>query len=69
MSNNVIAIPRLISRDDAAAILGIRPHTLACWACNGRYRLPFVRVGRRVMYRREDIEQFISSNLVGQEAA
>ncbi len=59
----------LVSREQAAAILGIRPNTLACWASNGRYNLPFVRVGSRVMYRRSDIEAFIEANLIVREAA
>ena len=67
--NNVITLPRLVSREQAAEALGIRPQTLACWACNGRYGLPFVKIGRRVMYRLADIEHFIESNIVMQEAA
>jgi hypothetical protein len=59
----------LIDRGGAAEILGIRPQTLACWASNGRYRLPFVKIGRRVMYRLADLQAFIESNLVVQEAA
>ncbi|TVO60557.1 helix-turn-helix domain-containing protein [Denitromonas ohlonensis] len=69
MSAQIIQLPQLISRDDAAAALGIRPQTLACWACNGRYDLPFVKIGRRVMYRLSDIEAFIEANLIRQEAA
>lgn len=59
----------LVCREEAAAILGIRPNTLACWASNGRYNLPYVRVGSRVMYRRSDIEAFIEANLIEREAA
>jgi excisionase family DNA binding protein len=59
----------LIDRETAATYLGIRKQTLACWASNGRYHLPFVKVGRRVMYRLEDIERFIADNLITQGAA
>jgi len=59
----------LLSRERAAKVLGIRPQTLACWACNKRYPLPFVKIGRRVMYRLADIEQFIIDNVVEKEAA
>ena len=59
----------LVSRIEAAAHLGIRPQTLACWASTGRYRLPFVKIGRRVMYRLSDLQAFIESNLVVREAA
>ena len=69
MSENVIAFPKLVSRDETAALLRVRPQSLAVWATTGRYNLPFVKVGRRVMYRLVDIERFISANLVMQEAA
>ena len=69
MLENVIAFPKLVSRDEAAALLRVRPQTLAVWATTGRYNLPFVKVGRRVMYRLADIERFISDNVVMQEAA
>jgi|WetSurMetagenome_2_1015567.scaffolds.fasta_scaffold741052_2 hypothetical protein len=69
MSANVIELPRLVSREIAAEALGIRPQTLACWATNGRYGLPFVKIGRRVMYKLADIEHFIASNIVMPEAA
>lgn len=69
MSANVIQLPRLISREEAAEALGIRPQTLACWATNRRYGLPFVKIGRRVMYRLADIERFIEANLVLREVA
>lgn len=67
--NNVVSLPLLVSREQAAEALGIRPQTLACWACNGRYGLPFVKIGRRVMYRLADIEFFIASNTIMREAA
>lgn len=69
MPSRVIELPRLLNRDEAATALGVRPQTLACWASSGRYHLPFVKVGRRVMYRQSDIEGFIEANLVQQEAA
>lgn len=58
----------LWSRAEAARYLGIAPNTLAVWACNGRYDLPFVKIGRRAMYRAVDIERFIEANVVMQEA-
>lgn len=57
----------LIDRTGAAKIIGIRPQTLACWASTGRYRLPFVKIGRRAMYRRSDLQQFIERNVIGGE--
>lgn len=60
---------QLLTRCAAAEALNIRPQTLAVWATTGRYSLPFVKIGRRVMYRKHDIEQFILNNLMTQGCA
>ncbi len=57
----------LLDRSQAASYLGIRPATLAVWACTKRYKLPFVKIGRRSMYRLSDLDAFIESNVVGGE--
>lgn len=49
----------LISSADASRILGVSNGTLAVWRCTGRYNLAYVKVGSRIRYRLEDIEQFI----------
>lgn len=59
--------PNLLNRKEAADYLGIKEQTLACWACAGRYRLPFVRVGRLVKYRQQDLDAFILENRIGAE--
>ncbi len=55
----------LLSRREAAAYLNIKEQTLAVWACYKRHRLPFIRVGRLVKYRQEDLDQFVLENCVG----
>lgn len=52
---------KLLTRHEAAAILGIAPQTLASWACTGRYGLPFVKIGSLVRYRLSDLNAFIES--------
>jgi len=52
----------LLSPQTTADFLGIKAQTLATWRCVGRYDLPFVRVGRKIRYRREDIEAFVERN-------
>lgn len=54
--------PSLMSRKQAAEYLGVKEQTLACWVTTKRYALPYVKVGRLVKYRREDVERFISEN-------
>ena len=59
------AAPELLDTEPAANYLGIKGHTLEVWRCCGRYGLPFVRVGRRVKYRRADLDRFLESRTVG----
>ena len=53
----------LISPSDAADILGVAKGTLAVWRSTGRYNLPYVKIGSRVMYRLIDIQAFINERL------
>lgn len=55
--------PVLLTEDEAAHLLKIQPATLATWRVKGRPNLPFVRVGRCVRYRLQDILAFIESRL------
>lgn len=53
----------LLTEDEAAAFLKVQPATLATWRVRGRPNLPFVRVGRCVRYRQQDISAFIEDHL------
>jgi hypothetical protein len=48
-----------------AHLLGLSPDTLAVWRCTDPTRLPFVKCGRAVRYRREDVIAFIERNRKG----
>ena len=50
---------KLLSRAEAAKFLGLAEQTLAVWASEKRYPLPFMRIGRRVLYKLSDLEKFI----------
>ena len=61
----IIATPSkeiLLTRKQAAERLGLRPQSLAAWATNKRYNLPYIKVGRHVKYRPSDIEAFLKAN-------
>lgn len=52
----------LVDSVEAAALLSLKnPGTLAVWRTTKRYPLSYIKVGRRVRYRREDIDAFILS--------
>jgi hypothetical protein len=55
---------KLLSRKDAAAYIGSSPGTLGLWACRGVPHLPFIKVGRRAKYRRQDLDAYLASRPV-----
>lgn len=60
---NCIAPSGLMTADQAAEYLTIKPATLAVWRSTNRRRLAFVKIGGQVRYRREDLDKFIADNL------
>jgi excisionase family DNA binding protein len=51
----------LIDCQETAEILGISKSALEAWRTTGRYKLPFIKVGRNVRYRRSDVLQWLDS--------
>ena len=58
---------KLLSRKEAAELLGVSPATLAVWKCTGRYNLPVVKIGGLAKYRVSDLEAFVESRKAGEE--
>ena len=54
----------LLTRDEAAEYLHLKPQTLAAWAMTGKGP-PVVKLGRAVRYRFADLEQFVRSSTIG----
>ena len=52
----------LLNVREAAAELRLSVHTIRAWIFQGR--LSCVRLGRRVLLRREDLEDFVNKNVV-----
>lgn len=51
----------LLTPEQAAERMGLRPQTLAVWRTTGRYGLPYIRAGRLIRYKAEDIDAFLNS--------
>lgn len=49
----------LLCERDAAITLCIAPNTLQVWRSTGRYGLPFIKIGSKVRYRREDLNKWL----------
>jgi len=58
----------LLTREQAAAYLGVAVQTLAIWKSTKRYDLPFVKIGRLCKYKRSELDAFIRRNSGGQTA-
>jgi excisionase family DNA binding protein len=53
----------LMTVDEAAAYLRLASWTLRHWVC--QKKIPYVRLGRSVRFRRKDMERFVTQNLHG----
>lgn len=57
---------QLLTKEDVSGILGVTTGTLAVWRTTKRYNLPYVKSGRLVRYRDEDVQAFINSRIHGE---
>lgn len=53
----------LMTPEEAARHLGVSSRTLATWRSTGRHGLPYIKVGARVRYRRQDLDAWLSSRM------
>ena len=51
----------LLDENSAAQFLQVEPGTLSVWRCTGRYKIPFIKVGRLVRYRQSDLNAWLES--------
>ena len=56
---------RLLTEKETAEILNVSPGTLSVVRCTRRWPLAYVKCGRAIRYRIEDVENFIASRTVG----
>ncbi len=57
------SIVSLVSPDAVAKDLNITEGTLQVWRSTGRYDLPYIKIGGKVMYRITDVNNFIESRI------
>ena len=53
--------PDLLTMEEGAAMLRIKLSTIRAWRNDGRH-LGFVKIGRKVCVRRQDVEALIATN-------
>lgn len=54
------SLPVQVDDKQAACALGVKTSTLAVWRSTGRYKLPYLKVGRLVRYRLADLAEFLA---------
>lgn len=59
----------LLTPLDVSRLLCIPESTLSVWRSTRRVKLAFVKVGRAVRYRRDDIDRLMVGSLDGNDAA
>jgi hypothetical protein len=59
---NHTKITELLPQKQAADFLRISERSLERHRVEGKLKIPFIKIGRRVMYAREDLEAWINAN-------
>ena len=62
-----IEIKVLMTQKEAAAYLGTSIGTLNTWRHYGKDKIPFIRWGNRIRYRKEDLDGWIQAHIVNPE--
>lgn len=63
IENIVQASRDLLDEQEAAELLDTAPGTLSVWRSTGRYNLPFLKIGRKVRYRRTDLMAWLDARV------
>mgnify|MGYP000235124246 CR=1 FL=1 len=53
----------LLDTNEASAFLKTPAKTLVAWRCTKRVKVPFVKIGGNVRYRKSDLVEFIEANM------
>lgn len=61
--NTTVEPRQLLTTEEAANYLAVTPSILVNWRCTKRVKVPFVRIGHAVRYRRNDLDKFLESQL------
>jgi excisionase family DNA binding protein len=57
-------VSEMLTTDQAAEYLGLKPSTLTVWRSTRRYSIPFVKVGRNTRYRKADLDKFLEQRTI-----
>ncbi len=60
---SVVRNQTLLDEKQAAEHLTVSPGTLSVWRSTGRYALPFLKIGRNVRYRLDDLDRWLEARV------
>ena len=60
-----MSMSELLDTIKAGEYIATPPKTLVTWRCRGRVKIPFVRIGGNIRYKRSDLDAFIAANTHG----
>ena len=52
----------LLTEGQVAELLGLKPQTLAAWRSTGRVEIPYVKIGKAVRYKPQDVVAYLQDN-------
>jgi excisionase family DNA binding protein len=61
MPQKVQAKPRMLSMQEAAEYIGAKFTTFQYYYIESRWNVPFYRVGRRIVFRESDLENWLAA--------
>ena len=57
------SISKMVTPKQVSRSINVTEGTLQVWRSTGRYDLPYIKIGGKVMYRISDVNQFIESRI------
>jgi hypothetical protein len=57
------SISELVTPIQVSRSINVTEGTLQVWRSTGRYDLPYIKIGGKVMYRVSDVNKFIESRI------
>ena len=53
---------RLLTTEEAASYLNLKPETLTVWRCTKAVKLPFKKIGHAVRYSFRELQDYLEQN-------
>ena len=64
MDTNESRNSELMDREEAAKFLRLSPGTLANWQSTQRQKVPSLKLGKRIFYRKPDLEKWLEQRVI-----